>query len=169
MRPYMKHLNCYGDSNDDRPAQVPDAWDDISPTAVAREEHAALTALIDVLKREREAILSLSLKDITGTNGEKERIVKTLATLRRRREACLGCIARSREEMRSGEYLALAGMIRLSMEEAKTYLRKNKVLLSLSAGRVRSVMEFVARTLKSRSTTYGRELKRGPVLFAGRV
>lgn len=169
MRLQMKRLDRYGDFNDNARAQAPAACEDVSLIEVAREEHAALRDFIGVLQREREVILSLSLKDITQTNCEKEEIVKTLASLRKRRQAYLGCAPESRKEQQSEEYLALAGTIELNMREAKKYLRKNRVLLSLSAGRVKSVMEFIAGSLKSSSATYGREAKRGPVLFSRRV
>ncbi len=169
MRLYNKRLDHYGSSNNSGAAEVPVQCEEVSLIEVAREEHAAVMDLIGALKRERDAILSLSLKDITGINNEKEGIVKALTVLKKRREAYPGCIPEGGGERSSAEYLALAGMIRLSMREVRQHLRKNRVLLSLSASRVKSVMEFVAHSLKNRSVTYGREEKRGPVLFARRV
>ncbi len=169
MRPYTKRLECYGDPNDDAPAREPVACDNLSLIEIAREECTALTGLIGVLKREREAILALSLKDITETNSEKERMANTLATLKRSREACLNRLPEYGSEQQSPDYLALAGTLRLSTKEARTYIRKNGALLALSAGRVRSAMEFIASSLKSKSTTYGREAAGSPVLFSRRI
>jgi len=165
----MKRLDRYRDLNSVAPDQEPVACNDVSLVEAAREEHAALTGFIGVLKQEREAILALSVKDITETNNEKEKMVKALAALKRRRETCLSCLPDYRKELQSPEYLALAGTIKLTMKEAKTYLRKNRVLLALSAGRVKSAMEFIASSLKSSSVTYGRETTGGPAFFSRRI
>lgn len=169
MKPYIKRLECYKGPNDAAPARELVACDNFSLIEIAREEHIALTGLIDVLKREREAILTLSLKDITGTNSEKERMAKTLATLKRHREACLNRMPEYKNEQETPDYLALVRTIRLGTKEARTHIRKNSALLALSAGRVRSAMEFIARSLKSRSTTYGRETAGGPVFLSRRI
>jgi flagellar biosynthesis/type III secretory pathway chaperone len=169
MRTYMKVMGSYGSLGDNRPAEASFAADDVSLIEIAREEHAALESLVDILKREREAILALSLKDITETNREKETVLRTLATLRKRRGGRPGNAPDSGLEQGYAEYLTLTGTIKAGMREAQRHIRRNGVLLSLSAGRIRSVMEFVARSLKARPVTYGRESKQGPMLLARRV
>jgi hypothetical protein len=169
MRTYMKVTGSYGTLGDSRPAEVSFAADDAPLVEIAREEYAALMGLIDILRREREAILSLSLKDIKETNREKETVLGTIATLRKRRGGRPGSAPESGREQGYAEYLTLTGMIKTGMREAQRHIRRNGVLLSLSAGRVRSVMEFIARSLKARPVTYGREPKQGPMLLARRV
>lgn len=169
MKAYIKNTGSYGSVSGSLPAEASIAGDDAPLVEIAREEHMALASLIDILKREREAILSLSLKDITQTNREKETVLRTLATLSKERGSRPGCISDSGGEQGYGEYLTLAGMIKANMREAQRHIRRNGVLLSLSAGRIRTVMEFVARSLKARPVTYGRESKQGPMLLARRV
>lgn len=169
MKAYIRNTGSYGSLSGSLPVEVSIAGDDVPLVEIVREEHIALMGLIDILKREREAILSLSLKDITETNREKETVLRNLATLSKKRGSRPGCTPDSGGEQGYGEYLTLAGMIKVKTREAQRHIRRNGVLLSLSAGRIRSVMEFVARSLKARPVTYGRESKQGPMLLARRV
>jgi hypothetical protein len=60
------------------------AGDNVPLVEIARQEHIALMGLIDILRREREAILSCRSKTSPDTR-EKETVLKTLVTLRKRR------------------------------------------------------------------------------------
>jgi|GEM_PF-4795818 len=169
MRPYTSNMDGDGGFDVNRPRRTYLAGDDASPSAIARQQHAAVTGLIDALKREREAILSLSLNAITETNREKEEALRTLANLRKPGEDRHGRVPDDHERGGRGEDPDLAGMIEAGLREAQKHIRRNRVLLSLSAGRVRSAMEFIAHSLKERPLTYGRESKNGPMLFSRRV
>lgn len=169
MKTYMKDTGSCGSPAGGKPAEACLAGDNVPLVEIARQEHIALMGLIDILRREREAILSLSLKDITETTREKETVLKTLVTLRKRRGNGSGRAPDNGGGHGYGEYQTLTGMIKAGVREAQRHIRRNGVLMSLSAGRIRSVMEFLACSLKARPVTYGRESKQGPMLFARRV
>ncbi len=170
MMSYTGNLKAYGNPQQSPGLQeIYAASDSASLGDIAREEHAAVSDLIEILREERKAIMSLSLKDITAMNTEKEKIIKSLGFLRERRNARIADLPDDSDERRDEEYLAMVRAIKAGMREATTYLRKNKILLTLSAGRIKAIMEFIARSLKSRQVTYGREASRGPAFFARRV
>lgn len=142
---------------------------DIDPLAnLVCKEHEALQELLQILRKEKDAILSFSLPDIKQVNNEKKDVINRIASLGTERTALMRSIDVNKP-LRDDRYRHLARATKQTVQEVRTSLRRNARLLSLSADHVKSAMECIIKAINKAQPTYGKQTKLKSILFSRRV
>jgi flagellar biosynthesis/type III secretory pathway chaperone len=129
-----------------------------------KKELNALKEFLDILKAEKEAIVSFSLDGIISQNNRKEEVLKKLEIIESEKARALSGVTIRQSLMDDEDYRSTKLLIEGKVKEVKTALQKNMGLLSFSVDHVKSSIDRIMSFINS--STYGRKSEQKPLLLS---
>lgn len=134
-----------------------------APTAVTlHEEHAAMTALLDVLRQEQQGLVNMAVEVVDQAGAQKAALVAQMTTLAERRHRALAAAGQAPTEAGMAAWLAQSGSDLLPLwtallqqtREAKELNRVNGMLINRHMAYTNGALA-VLRPAAQRSNVYG--------------
>jgi hypothetical protein len=129
-----------------------------------QKELSTLKELLDILKAEKEAIVSFSLEGIISQNNRKEEVLRRLEIIESEKDRVFSGVGDRQSLINDEEYQTTKIMIEEKVKEVKAALQKNMGLLSFSVDHVKSSIDRIMSFING--STYGRKPEQKPLLLS---
>ena len=134
---------------------------------ITRKELGLLKEFSNVLREERDAIISFSLEGIVSENNHKEELLKKLEFLKKEKETLLRERLDPETEVAGKTWGSLCSEVNHTIKEVKSGIDKNMKLLSFSMDHVKSSIENIVGLLSR--TSYGKKKDKISLLLSRSV
>jgi hypothetical protein len=129
-----------------------------------QKELSTLKEFLDILKAEKEAIVSFSLEGIISQNNRKEEVLRRLEIIESEKDRVFSGVVDRNSLINDEEYQTTKLMIEGKAKEVKAALNKNMGLLSFSVDHVKSSIDRIMSFING--STYGKRSEQKPLLLS---
>lgn len=136
----------------------------VSPVSVLREEHAVITALLEVLKQEQQHLIAAHIDGLTELTPGKSALVSQLAALASQRHGALGAAGFAPQETGMDGWIAASGdsaaaplwqQLLALTQEAKELNRINGMLINKHMSHTQGALQALRPKAAASSSFYG--------------